>query len=122
MKLIKQIDVDNEYEEISIPKVKEIAKLIYDSELHIEFKYSIINRLKYDYEEPEYFADDFEEIIFVDLDSCLDYYKIKTGQDYIDKKGNEKDDVEQVIKDGFNCLKNFPYNIMTEDYNLIYKR
>ena len=62
---------------------------------------------------------DYEEFkednaLIVELDTCLEIYKVLTGQDAI-INNQEKDDVELVVKNYFkNTLSKFPFNISTE--------
>lgn len=116
--MITQKDIDEEYNQINNTKAKNVAKLIYDSDLHTKLKYSIINRI---WNDDEYFDEEFENIVICDLDACLSYYEIVKGRSYVDDNGNERDDVHPFVSKAFECLNDFPYDIITEDYILLHK-
>jgi hypothetical protein len=67
--------------------------------------------------------DDIEDgALIFELDYCLELYETLTGQSPF-LNGKEREDVEPIIKDYFRTtLIDFPYDIMTEDYILIYTK
>ena len=99
----------------------ETVKDSVNSNLFPEIKESILERLD-DYEDYSEIKDEDDSIIF-EVEGCLDLYVKLTGQSAFTPEGQEKDDVEDTVKNYFKTtLPNFKWNIMTEDFIKIYSK
>jgi len=104
--------------EKTLESVKDSIK---NSNLFPEIKESILERLD-DYEDYSEIEEDDDSIIF-DLEGCLDLYLKLTGQSAFTPEGQEREDVEDIVKNYFKTtLPNFSCNIMTEDEIKIYSK
>jgi len=98
---------------------EDLIKIIQESTLHTLVKGTIIKRIGY--EEMKGIIDD--GCVICDLDACLELYKKLSGKSVYDSKGHEREDVEPTIRKHFkDNLNNFPFDISTEDYVVIYEK
>ena len=103
----------------------DIKNEIRNSTLHPYIKETILYRMGepidgvVDFDEPT-MKEIKNEGLVCDLDACLELYKILTGRDAI-VNGQERPDVDTIVLGHFEQnLKDFEYNIVTEDYVTLY--
>lgn len=108
-------------------KLEEIIQLIKDSTLHPRLKEGIYDRYLMYF--GLYFSDkkieeeeiEEEQTIYCESDSCRIFYEEIMGRSIYDENDKERADVDPTIQKHFKeNLKDFPFDICTEDYFPLY--